>query len=167
MRSLDLVEEDREREAMASELNMTTEEIEQQLETQLEENGERLFTQDEVNQIVRERLARERAKSKPSQEEQQQVELAQKELRLQQREWLNEHGLPAEDIFGFLDGIDTQSMEAFEDTINALLDVGEAIRIYADQKRRADAVGLSDPIKPEPSTNDLLREIFRLGGRFK
>lgn len=166
MRSLDLVEEDREREAMASELNMTTEEIEQQLETQPEENGERLFTQDEVNKIVRERLARERAKSEPSQEEQQQAELAQRELRLQQREWLNEHGLPAEDIFGFLDGIDTRGMDAFENTINALLDVGEAIRIYADQKHRAETVGLSDPVKPEPSMNDLLRSIFRLGGRF-
>lgn len=165
MRSLDLLAEEEKRNAMANELNLTAEEAEQQ-NTQPEENGERLFTQAEVNKIVRERLARERAKSEPPQEGQRQADLERREVRLQQREWLNDHGLPANEVFDFLDNIDTRDMDAFETTIDNLLTVGEAIRAYADQKRRADAVGLSDPVKPEPSMNDLLRNIFKLGGRF-
>lgn len=75
--------------------------------------GERLFTQDEVNRIVKERLLRDR--SKASQEQQDKsaaraAELDARENRLTCREYLLEKGLPAE----LLDTIDTSNPEDFK-----------------------------------------------------
>lgn len=166
MKNLDSIAEEQQKRKDMAELNLTEKEAEQQGNTQPEENGPRLFTQEEVNQIVRERLARERAKSTLSQDEQEQADLAQRELRLQQREWLIEHGLPADDIADFIYNVDTRSMEAFEQSMDGLLNAVEFIKIYAEKKKNADAAGLTDAVTAKPTLGGLLREIFKLGGRF-
>lgn len=61
-------------------------------------NGERLFTQEEVNRIIAERLARERAKSGPSEEERKVQELARQELRLRMKQSLFDAGCPVDAI---------------------------------------------------------------------
>lgn len=59
------------------------------------QGGEKLFTQEEVNRIVAERLARERAKGQPSELDQREQEITQREQLAEGREWLIKQGYPA------------------------------------------------------------------------
>lgn len=68
---------------------------------------EKIFTQDEVNRIVQERLARAKAQQEPGQKEQ---ELAQRENDLYIREQVAAHGFPA-DIAGELKGLDKGTVD--------------------------------------------------------
>ncbi len=83
--------------------------------TQPEGNGtEKTFTQEQVNQIVSERLARERSKADtPDTREQ---ELAARENKLTCKEWISESHLPVE----LLDVFDTSDAEKFKTSIAAL-----------------------------------------------
>jgi len=162
MKSLDLVTEELQKISAANELNLTPEEL-QQLETQPEDNGERRFTQEEVNQIVRERLARERAKNTPSQEELKQAELDAKELLLNQRKFLEDHELPADDIMGIVDLFNIGSMSKFEEFIDRLLELLPVIALYAEKKR--ENAGVKSAVR-SVKMDDLIHDIFKLGGRF-
>lgn len=96
---------------------------EQQPTTQPADNGnqgsERMFTQSEVNQIVKERLARERAKNtppEPTEEEKQQQameqrmkDLSTRENRFECRSYVADRRLPAE----LLDLFDTSDFNEF------------------------------------------------------
>ena len=77
------------------------------------EQGEgKLFTQAEVNDIIRDRLARERAKNvphEPTEEEKRAKELSIRENRLSCREYVMENRLPAE----LLEVLDTSDHEKF------------------------------------------------------
>ena len=88
----------------------------QQPDAQPAEKGEqgagKLFTQAEVDNIIRERLARERAKNapqEPTEEEKRATELTLRENRLSCREYVMENRLPAE----LLDVLDTSDHEKF------------------------------------------------------
>lgn len=117
---------------MSEELNTqnTIEADAVRLDTQPEENGTqsggngRMFTQEEVNRIVKERLLRERSKAGSEQTEQltaKAAELAALESRLACKEYLIDSGYPAE----LLDAIDTSNPEDFKSKafalVNALL----------------------------------------------
>lgn len=76
-------------------------------------DGERKFTQDEVNRIVKERLQRERSKAGAEQTEQltaKAAELAARESRLACKEYLLDSGYPQK----LLDIIDTSDPEEFK-----------------------------------------------------
>lgn len=98
--------------------NTENQNIEQQPETtQPADNGTqgggKMFTQEEVNQIVKERLERERAKAKPpepTEEEKRLQELTARENKLFCREYLVNGGHPVE----LLDVIDTSDIEGFK-----------------------------------------------------
>lgn len=104
---------------------MKNENIDQQPNTQPEDNGtqgdERLFTQTEVDRIVKDRLARAKATPKePTEAEIRDQELTARESRLSCREYLMDQGYPAE----LLDVIDTSDIEKFKtkaDTVSCLL----------------------------------------------
>lgn len=88
----------------------------QQPDAQPAEKGEqgagKLFTQAEVDNIIRERLARERAKNapqEPTEEEKRAKDLSIRENRLSCREYVMENRLPAE----LLDVLDTSDHEKF------------------------------------------------------
>lgn len=88
----------------------------QQPDAQPAEKGEqgagKLFTQTEVDNIIRERLARERAKNspqEPTEEEKRAKDLSIRENRLSCREYVMENHLPAE----LLDVLDTSDHENF------------------------------------------------------
>lgn len=102
---------------------------EERLDTQPEANGAqsgsngRMFTQEEVNRIIKERLLRERSKAGAEQTEQltaKAAELAARESRLACKEYLLDSGYPAE----LLDAIDTSNPEDFKSkafaVVNAL-----------------------------------------------
>lgn len=99
-----------------------TENTAQQPETNVtttEDSGagnERKFSQEEVNKIVTERLARERAKGEPSPMDEREQALKARESRLDCRDYLNSEGLPSD----LLDLLDTSDVEAFKKKVQQL-----------------------------------------------
>lgn len=87
------------------------------------QGGEKLFTQEEVNNIVRDRLARERAKNipqEPTEEEKRLKDLNDRENKIACREYIMDQGLPAQ----LLDVLDTSNHEEFKnkaDIVSGLL----------------------------------------------
>lgn len=80
-----------------------------------EGSGERLFTQDDVNRIVQERLSRVKTDSAP-QFADKEKELAQREARLNCREFLEETKYPT----ALLEILDTTDFEKFKTTVNLM-----------------------------------------------
>lgn len=80
-----------------------------------EGSGERLFTQDDVNRIVQDRLSRVKTDSAP-QFADKEKELAQREARLNCREFLEETKYPA----ALLEILDTTDFEKFKTTVNLM-----------------------------------------------
>lgn len=81
-------------------------------------NGEskqqgRTFTQEEVNQIVSNRLAQERAKGEPTEAEKRESELAAREAALACREYISQKSYPHE----LLDILPTSDAEAFQTAV--------------------------------------------------
>ena len=96
-----------------SNINQNTD---QQPTTQPADNGDqgggKMFTQEEVNQIIKDRLARERAKSapqEPTEEEKRRQEMDARENKLNCREYVQKFNLPAE----LLDLFDTSDFKNF------------------------------------------------------
>lgn len=100
----------------------------QQTTTQTPEGtGGKMFTQDEVNKIVSERLARERAKAEPTAIDERETALKAREARLDCRDYLEElskGGKAASSVLGLLDILDTTDSEKFKQTVSALLELG-------------------------------------------
>ena len=72
---------------------MNTENMNQSADPAAQETGERTFTQDDVNRIVQDRLAKDREKASKELNEREQ-ELAQREFRLNSRQKLIDKGYP-------------------------------------------------------------------------
>lgn len=95
------------------------EDVQLEENTQPEDNStqeERTFTQEEVNHIASERLARERNKSEPTPEEQKSKELDARESRLDCKEFLINNNYPTE----LLDVIDVSNTEKFKDKVEKM-----------------------------------------------
>lgn len=117
--------------------------------TQPEENGGRTFTQEEVNKIISERLARERSRaaSETSKEvEQRMSELDARENRLACKEYVSDNGLPAE----LLEVIDTSNTEEFIAKAEKLYDAIERER----NNRLPPAPMYSSELPPSSSLDD-------------
>ena len=84
------------------------------------ENGEKTFTQEQVNAIIGERLAKEKSKADAALAEKEQ-QLAQRELTLTAKERLNEMDLPIE----LLDALNISSQEALEKSLTTIKNVFE------------------------------------------
>ena len=84
-------------------------------------NGEskqgRTFTQEEVNQIVSNRLAQERAKGEPTEAEKRESEIAAREAALACREYISQKSYPRE----LLDILPTSDAEAFQTAVEKLI----------------------------------------------
>lgn len=78
--------------------------------------GEKLFTQAQVNEIVRERLARERAKTEPSPLDEREAALKARESALDCREYLRTNQYSPE----LADILDTSDTERFKATVEKL-----------------------------------------------
>ena len=81
-----------------------------------DQGNEKLFTQEDVNRIVSERLARERAKAEPSPEDAREADLRAREARLSCREYIAETGFPD----GLLDILDTSDLDKFKAAVEGL-----------------------------------------------
>lgn len=81
------------------------------------QGGSRTFTQEEVNRIVSERLARDRAdRAKPSPEDEREQALKAREARLDCREYLDTQGYPAA-LLDVLDSSDTAKFKSAADKL--------------------------------------------------
>lgn len=78
--------------------------------------GEKLFTQADLDRIIGERLARERAKAEPSPEDAREADLKAREARMTCREYLSDKKYPAE----LLDILPTGDAEAFKASVDKL-----------------------------------------------
>lgn len=87
--------------------------------------GERTFTQEEVNRIIGERLAKEKTKGDAASAEREQQlaerekQLAKRELLFDAKERIDKMGLPA-DLLEVLEVLDVSSPEALDKALNAL-----------------------------------------------
>lgn len=82
--------------------------------------GEKTFTQDDVNRIVQERLAKEKAKSSGEADfAKREQELAQRELHMTAKELLSEKGLPVQ-LFGALNCTNKETLEKSIATIETV-----------------------------------------------
>lgn len=82
--------------------------------------GEKTFTQDDVNRIVSERLAKEKAKSSGEADfAKREQELAQRELRMSAKELLSEKSLPVQ-LLDALNCTDEETMEKSVATIETV-----------------------------------------------
>ena len=88
--------------------------------------GETTFTQEQVNKIVSDRLAREKVKSEAALAEREQ-QLAQRELLLTAKEKLTDAGLPVE----LLNALNVSSPEAMEKAITTVKAVIDKIKAEA------------------------------------
>lgn len=91
------------------------------------DQGEKMFTQADVNRIVSERLAREKAKAEPTAIDERETALKAREARLDCRDYLEElskGGKAASSVLGLLDILDTTDSEKFKQTVSALLELG-------------------------------------------
>lgn len=83
--------------------------------------GEKMFTQDEVNRIVSDRLARERAKMEPTKEDERETALRAREKAVEAREarykcedYLAEMKVDAKFVADILSAIDTSDFDKFK-----------------------------------------------------
>lgn len=84
--------------------------------------GSKMFTQDEVNRIVSDRLARERAKAEPQEDEREKA-LKARESRIDCREYISNKNYPA----ALLDVLDVSDAEKFKQIVDKLVQQFPAI----------------------------------------
>ena len=106
---------------------MNTQNTEQQPTTQPADNGNqsggKMFTQDDVNRIVSERLARDRQERSAQKEaDARERSLQERENRMSCKEYLHENNYPAE----LLDVIDCSDVEKFKETVGKVNGLYEA-----------------------------------------
>lgn len=111
--------------------------------------GETTFTQEQVNKIVSDRLAREKVKSEAALAEREQ-QLAQRELLLTAKEKLNESGLPVE----LLDALNVSSPEAMEKAITTLKGVIDKIKAENPKAVRISGATAASEVTATPNGAD-------------
>ena len=135
-----------------------TKDTTQQPTTQPAENGDqsggKMFTQEDVNRIVSERLARDREKrSTQQQDEEKETALKARESRLDCREYVTEKKYSAE----LLDLLDTSDVDKFKETVEKLADIfGRGRPHFVDPPKFTDPKGNGNPAFKDP-----IRDAFK------
>ena len=111
---------------------------------------ERTFTQDDVNRIVQERLAKERGKNEPTPEQIREKELAARESAMTCKEYIAEQNYPK----GLLELFDTADHEQFKQKVDKMKELfpgvfaapGKKPAIFTKGTNGGVGLGGSDPI---------------------
>lgn len=140
---------------MSEEINQN---VEQQPTTQPADNGNqdggKMFTQEEVNKIVSDRLTRDREKrSAQQQEDAREQALKAREARLDCREYLTEKKYPAE-LLDILDTTDADKFKATADKLGELFGHGSTRAQFVQPRFTGPRSGGASP-DPDP-----IREAF-------
>ena len=137
---------------------MTTENMNQNQntdQTPVQGAGEKTFTQDDVNRIVQDRLAKDREKASKELGEKEK-ELLQREFRLNSRQKLIEKGYPET----LLDALNCNSEEAFDKAlgiIDGLME--ERLKSKKDDEKQAQL----EAQRAKPFTGPLNQSSYRTG----
>lgn len=119
------------------------------------QGSERTFTQEEVNRIVSERLARERAKTEPSAEDAREADLKAREARMDCREYISAAGFPE----ALLDLFDTSDAEKFKAAVQRL---DEIVQLPSPNRRIPRFTSrMGSGGSPAKNTAALLEEAFK------
>lgn len=86
------------------------------------DQGEKLFTQADLDRIIGERLARERAKAEPSPEDAREADLKAREARLTCREYISAEGYPAA-LLELFDTTDAEKFKAAVEKLDGIVDL--------------------------------------------
>lgn len=119
--------------------------------------GEKTFSQEDVNRIVGERLAKEKAKGEAALAEKEQ-QLAQRELLLTAKEKINEMGLPAE----LVDALNVSSPEALEKALSTVKTVLDKYKSEARPMKFSGAKPAESLSGVRNTGDDSLRKAMRL-----
>ena len=119
--------------------------------------GAKTFSQDDVNRIVGERLAKEKAKGEAALAEREQ-QLAQRELLLTAKEKINEMGLPAE----LVDALNVSSPEALEKALSTVKTVLDKYKSEARPMKFSGAKPAESLSGVRNTGDDSLRKAMRL-----
>ena len=127
--------------------------------------GEKTFTQDDVNRIVQDRLAKDRAKSSEEITKREQ-ELLQREFRLNSRQKLIDRGYP-ESIMEALNCNSEKEFDKALDIIDSLIKErtpaeAERAEMEARMKAAASAPKFTDKSEGRPSGMDMIRKAMNL-----
>lgn len=179
MKSLDLQKERKQIENENAALNRTMEE--QHAEEANEKEG-KTYTQSEVNEIIRERLRRERAKAAPTPEEVQATDLASRELRLSIKEFLISCNMPVDHILEFFDEMELDSLDGFMQTFYSMELLAKEICEVSEKNRELSMEQIAKSKQEQAIRNEyelagiprhlrgcgssLLKQIFNKGGLF-
>ena len=118
---------------------------------------EKTFSQEDVNRIVGERLAKEKAKGEAALAEREQ-QLAQRELLLTAKEKINEMGLPAE----LVDALNVSSPEALEKALSTVKTVLDKYKSEARPMKFSGAKPAESLSGVRNTGDDSLRKAMRL-----
>lgn len=121
--------------------------------------GEKTFSQDDVNRIVGERLAKERAKGEAALAEKEQ-QLAQRELLLTAKEKLTENGLPVE----LVDALNVSSPEALEKALSTVKTVLDKYKSEARPIKLSGAKPAESLSRTQQTGDSSLRKAMGLPG---
>lgn len=121
------------------------------------ETGAKTFTQVQVNAIVGERLAKEKAKTDAALAEREQ-QITQRELLLTAKEKINEMGLPSE----LLDALNVSSPEALEKALTAVKTVFDKHKAEAQPIKMSGATPALSGGKVPSSEDISLRKAMGL-----
>ena len=126
----------------------------QQQPTQPAENGAgKMFTQDDVNKIVSERLARDReSRSAQQQNDERESALKAREAKFECREYVTEQKYPVE----LLDLLNTSDVDKFKETVEKLSDL-----FCYKRPRFADSPKFTSANRSQAPVNDPLRDAFK------
>lgn len=119
--------------------------------------GAKTFSQEDVNRIVGERLAKERAKGEAALAEKEQ-QLAQRELLLTAKEKLTENGLPVE----LVDALNVSSPEALEKALSTVKTVLDKYKSEARPMKFSGAKPAESLSGVRNTGDDSLRKAMRL-----
>ena len=120
------------------------------------QGGDKLFTQDDVNRIVAERLARERSKGQPSATDQREQDLAQREAAIECRDFLereNETRGTRYPVAELVHLLGARPLPEFKDALREFETVFE--KMSRSEPRH-------EPPKPKPTEDSLFRSAFGL-----
>lgn len=110
-------------------------------QTETKPAEERLFTQAELDKIVKQRIARERAKEPPAAPAINEAELTARSNRLDCKEYVLNNGLSTD----LLDVIDTNDVNAFIAKVEKLQSIAPAKGSYPEVEDRGEVLHVSDP----------------------
>lgn len=121
--------------------------------------GAKTFSQDDVNRIVGERLAKEKAKGEAALAEREQ-QLAQRELLLTAKEKLTENGLPVE----LVDALNVSSPEALEKALSIVKTVMDKHKTEARPIKISGAKPAESLCRAKDTGDGSLRKAMGLPG---